>query len=827
MPRLNNRWLALVLALLPTLWFTAAHATNAMAEPREFNIPAKPMPAALRAFASQAHVQLLFDYAAVRDLSAPAVKGRMAPADVLAALLKGSGLTFQQVNARTIAIRGRANAAHEAPHASGVTPSSRGNATRAAMASGIDFPRSVRQSTSSAPGFGQVKGTPALEEVVVTAQKYQQRAIDVPISLTVVGGPQLQQLKITNLEDLQFYVPGLQVDDDGNELVITIRGVSNLGGIQAIVGEYLDDADLTSNSSFGLDLNTYDLARVEVLKGPQGTLYGDGSLGGTIRYVPNRPALGQVQLGADVTEFFDQYGAPEIRVEAVLNAPVVPDVLGIRVAAELDNGGGWVDQPAAGLKNINGKNLADVRLEGRWEPSPDFILDATEVIHRNTFGRYTGEDPAGGFTQVFNLTTTPQLKDNYNISNINIHWNTGYINVVNSSTYWTHYNAYTNFGTIYQFTPPPSPAVESYQTFGVTTQESLSDELRVSGKEQGRWRWTFGGLYKRIDFDSLPALYYEGIPGPPGAPLPTPYSAFADINSNSGSAFGDANYRVLDALVIGAGVRYFRDEENALLLGDAARERGTFTSTDPRFYARYGVSRNVNVYASAAKGFRSGGFNGLGYPAYQPEHAWTYDVGTKMRLLSGHLSLDSDAFLSDYNGYQIVGVSPGVTYAITHNAGDARVKGIETDVAWIPAKDWRLSVNGDYVNARFMHINVVNSTYDVGDPLDYTPRYQVTASAERDFLWLRRAAFTRIDYSQRAPTSYRNRGFGPWYFSQSDYLYLLGWHAGIDWTSNLRLGLFVQNVLNDRGYTGPDVIELNSPRQQPRTFGVDFAATLE
>src|SRR6185312_13336265 len=124
-------------------------------------------------------------------------------------------------------------------------------------------------------------------------------------------------------------------------------------------------------------------------------------------------------------------------------------------------------------------------------------------------------------------------------------------------------------------------------------------------------------------FDSLPALYYSGVPGPPGSPLPVPYSAFASINSNSGSMFGDTNYRVLGRLVVGAGVRYFRDEENGLLVGDAAREEGTFTSIDPRFYVRYGISENVNIYASAAKGFRSGGFNGLGYPPYQPEHVWT------------------------------------------------------------------------------------------------------------------------------------------------------------------------------------------------------------
>lgn len=680
----------------------------------------------------------------------------------------------------------------------------------------------------SGPAMESAGGEP-LGEIVVTAQKYRQRAFDVPISMTAIGAPALERLKITNLEDLQYYVPGLQVDDDGNELVVTIRGISNLGGIQALVGTYLDDADLTSNSSFGLNPDTYDLARVEILKGPQGTLYGEGSLGGTIRYVTNKPVLNQVQMGADATSLFDEYGAPEERVEAVVNAPVVENVLGLRVAAEIDNGGGWVDQPAATLKNINGKSLADARIEARWEPTADLTVDAMEEIHRETSGRYTGEVQIGTFTQVFGLTTTPQLVDNFNITNVTLTWDPGAVTVVNSASYFTHYNNETQSGATYQFTPPPSPAVVTYEQSGPATQESLSDELRVSGNVSDRWHWMLGSLYKRIDFDSLPTSYYSGVPGPPGSPLPAPYTAFADINSNSGSVFGDTNYRVVGRLVLGAGLRYFRDEENALLVGDASREDATFTSVDPRFYARYGVSENVNVYASAAKGFRSGGFNGLGYPQYQPEHVWTYDLGTKMRLLDDEMSVDADVFLSDYAGYQIFGVAPppAIPLSISSNAGDARVKGVESDVSWIPAPGWQLGLSGDYLSARFVHISVLDSPYNVGDPLDYTPRYQMAASVQRDFRWFGRAAFARVDYTQRAPTTYRNRSFGPWYYSQSDEMYLLGAHAGINWTSNLRIECFVENLLNDRGYTGPDVIEMNSPREQPRTFGIDFSVRLE
>lgn len=664
-----------------------------------------------------------------------------------------------------------------------------------------------------------------LREVIVTAQKYRQLAFNVPISMTTIGGPELRRLAITNLQDLQFHVPGMFVNDNGNVMRITIDGVSNLDGQAALVGTYLDDADVTSEASFGLDLDTYDLARVEVLKGPQGTLYGEGSVGGAIRYITNKPVLNEFQLGGDVEALFDQYGAPESRVKAVVNAPLVNGVLGLRVAAAFDQGGGWVDQPAAGQKNINSKNLTDVRMEGRWRPGADVTVDAMEVIHRASSGPYFGENPIGVYTEVFNLTSTPQLTDNYNISNLTATWSPGAIVVVNSATYFTHHNVEENYGGTSQGIAPPSPPFDLYFPSITTIDESLSDELRISGAGIADWRWTVGGFFKRLDNSTPNSAYYFGLPGPAGSPLPGPYPDYFNVYSNSKSVFGDTNYTLFGKLVVGAGVRYFRDNETALIVGDAGQEKQTFTSADPRFYVRYGISQDMNIYASAAKGFRSGGFNGLGNPPFQPEHAWTYNLGAKMRLFDHSVSIDSDVFVSNYNGYQIVGIPPypNPPIDITYNAGDARIKGVEADVVWSPTARWLLSVNGDYINARFVNINVQSSAYDVGDPLDNVPRYQITALAQRNFEWLGKSGYTRLGYTQRARATYRVRSIGPWYYSQSDHMYLLDLRVGIEWTPRLELGVFGQNLLNDRGYTGADVVETDAPREQPRTFGVEFS----
>ena len=157
---------------------------------------------------------------------------------------------------------------------------------------------------SGADGGTEVRG--GLEEVLVTAQKYRERAFDVPISMTVMGGAELQRLAITDLNDLQFLVPGMFVENTGGvSLRITLQGIGNLFGQKALVGTYLDDADVTSEAVYGLDLDTYDLERVEVLKGPQGTLYGSSSS------IPDCPRMKEFRLNSAIyAAFYIDFRSP-------------------------------------------------------------------------------------------------------------------------------------------------------------------------------------------------------------------------------------------------------------------------------------------------------------------------------------------------------------------------------------------------------------------------------------------------------------------------------------------------------------------------------------
>src|SRR6185312_736862 len=205
-------------------------------------------------------------------------------------------------------------------------------------------------SASSSPG-----GEPApvqLEEVIVTAQKREERLIDVPIAISTFTGDELQKRGLVRLDDFAYAVPGLSIQNSGFEHRIVLRGVSNFAGSNSsLIGMYLDEANATSTRSAQLDMSTLDLERVEVLRGPQGTLYGEGSLGGTIRFITRDPTLDRVTTSSDLEASFTQDGQPGQRVEAAISLPVITDQFGVRIAGLYDHGGGWIDQPAAGRKD--------------------------------------------------------------------------------------------------------------------------------------------------------------------------------------------------------------------------------------------------------------------------------------------------------------------------------------------------------------------------------------------------------------------------------------------------------------------------------------------
>ena len=304
-----------------------------------------------------------------------------------------------------------------------------------------------------------------LGEVVVTAEKHEERLIDVPISIDAMGADELQTRKVTNIDDLSLAVPGLLVSSSGSyQRDIQIRGVSNITGNlgSSMVGLYLDEASVTSGRFFQPDLRTYDLERVEVLRGPQGTLFGEGSVGGTIRFITKHPVLDRFAMTGDVAGLFTEDGAPGQRIEGALNVPLIKNELGLRVAGTFDHGSGWMNQPATGRAHFNGQDLVDMRVKGLWQPAPQFKVNAMAVIHRNDAPPNIGEDLNGNYTQAFNLTTTPSTTDKYDLYNLPLTYDFPVVRVLSTTGYFKQDREARNLGFQFQLTPPGTPAYDDY-----------------------------------------------------------------------------------------------------------------------------------------------------------------------------------------------------------------------------------------------------------------------------------------------------------------------------------------------------------------------------
>jgi iron complex outermembrane recepter protein len=817
----------LLIAALAVAGTIPAFAT----EMHQFDVPSEDASSAIRDFASQAHVQILVAGENVMEKHLHPVSGEFSTEQGLRLLLADSGLSPQYVGDRSIAL----------VKASDANSASQDSAKEGKKSSSEDFRMAQLdqgKTSSVAPAVKQTTGSNSevgLTEIIVTAQKREERLIDVPISISVLTEEALRERNVVDLGDLAFAVPGLGVENSsGNIRRIFMRGVSNIaGGNSALIGMYLDEADVTSTPFNQLDLRTYDLDRVEVLRGPQGTLYGEGAAGGTIRFITKKPDLNQFSFDAGVTAMFTEDGAPSQRIDEVLNLPVIDNVLAFRIAGEFDHEGGWINQPAADQSNINSQNMSDVRIKGLWQPSADLTVNAMAIIHRNDTGVDGGEDAHGNYTQVFNLATTPHATDDYDVGNITVAYEMPSVRILNTTSYIDQNWVRKDSGNPFQETPPGTPLSDFYAPEIADFNKTYTNELRLNSIGPGAWQWTVGAFYRHAEISmNYPSIYF-GTPGPPGTPLPAPSPNFSDNLMQSWSLFADTSYKFADRLTLGVGARYFKDNQEYTSGPPPATETGRFNSTDPRIYLEYKLTEDANIYASGAKGFRSGGFNSYppDAPTFGPESVWTYEFGTKFLALDKRLSVNGDIFYSNYKDYQTQGIPPppAAPLDITTNGGSAKIKGVEWGIDWKPLDLWTLSFSGDYVDSYFYEINAVpfapgapSANYNVGDSLDYFPKYMYTVSVQRNFSLAGRAGYARLDFDQQGRSTDRMRSVGPWYLSQSDVIHTLNVNSNLQWSESLSLGVFAQNLLNDRGYVNAGDYPQDAARAQPLTVGFRF-----
>ena len=802
-----------------------ATAAPVLAQSRTFDIAPMPLGQALRSVSQSSGTQIIFADDLVKGQTAPSLHGRYTAEAAIAMLLAPSGLVAKTAPSGAIMV--------------------------------------VRSQETSGGGAAVATGTADTTEmvgdIIVTANKSRQRLIDVPASVTAETGAQLRRRGAVQLQDIVDTTPGLSNPGPGggNGSNLVIRGVTTdtaTGLKQSTVSILFDDipVDPATAGLEATNLRIVDIERVEVLRGPQGTLFGSGSLSGAVRYITNKPDATWISGSVEGSFSGTRSGADTKWGNVVLNVPLVTDRVAVRAVGYGFDEGGWVDNLRFDQKNVNRNKTYGGRIALAAQATDDFSITMTGAYqdsHDLAGGESLYFQPAGTRQQVSNSRDSGDSRVQSTLANLGLTYDLGGVTLFSSSTYihrkveyLQDFGFYTQLLEL-QFGLPPVDDTTPAETFNST--HIYTQEIRLASNGSGPFHWTFGGFYLRTKT-------------PTGGQIVTahgllPYLGtdnLINVSSTGGqeeiAGFGQATYTFADKFDVSAGLRVARTKldiksVSSGLLVTGGTDELTFilpsreTTVNPRVSVLYRPTSQVSFYAQAARGYRVGGANltaGLGGPGiprtYKSDNLWNYEIGVKTSLLDGRLQINADVYYIDWKKLQVSLVANNFNY--TGNAGAARVYGFEAEVTAKPAKWLDLGGSLSLSNAALTQDtpSLVRNTGVVGvedgDRLPASPRTQVSAYAQVNFKISDNAAFVRASglYVGSSYTDFASQGVRYGNYATADI------RAGIV-HDNLEFTIFARNLFDGDGKRSAALGSMLGPitaseqtawRVRPRTIGV-------
>lgn len=742
----------------------------------DFNIPAQPAKQAIESLSRQSGLQPFFSDHAVQGAQSPGVKGKYSLREALDRALAGSGLTYQFTGERSVAIRA-------AP----------------------------KNGTAATEGS---RNPVELGEVIVTAQQRTQREIDVPIAINALSAEEIANRGITDLQSLSFAVPGMTTVVTGmaqNRVMLRGIGEGAGGGNFPLVGIRQDEVAVDGPLRGGLDIRPLDIERVEVLNGPQGTLYGQGAMGGTVRFLTHDAVVGETSMTAAAEVSSTKRGAPSQRLTGVANLSL-GDQAALRIAGTFEDTGGWIDAPTAGQKDINDGKLAQLRIKGLFALTDRLSLIPMVQIHRNKVGSLNNGENADGnlVLPAFAPNAVQSARNDHELYSLTADWE-----VLDGIKLLAIGSMFRNDSEGGYYSTTPNGLIGVISKFE-NRDKAQSGELRLMSDTPGRWQWTVGTLYRDVDYNQTVTASQMGAINSP-TPLPVPATVtVTPIKSKSWSFYGNTSFDLTERFQIGGGLRYFIDEQAAPNAGQSSQH---FDSIDPRLYASYKLMRDWNVYTSAAKGFRSGGFNAANpaFPGtFKPETVWSYELGSKFEAMGGLFGGQIAAFVSRYTDMQTstLAATPNTFY--TDNIGRAHIKGLDWAFKVRPA-DWvTFGANGTLQDTEVVSVKA-NSSYAEGDRLNYIPKYNYAVFVETQTSLAHNVkARFRADYIVRGSSVFAQRTYNA--TAANDRIELLNLRLSLS-RKQYGIELYGENLMNDRGQTFPNPVNF-ATRTVPRTIGL-------
>jgi outer membrane receptor protein involved in Fe transport len=708
--------------------------------------------------------------------------------------------------------------------AAGVMPIS------AALAQGTASPADGTPADETLADEGEGTGASRPQgTIVVTAQRRQQLLEDVPLAIQAFTGEQLEETGFRDLRDVIALIPGAS-EGRGNSAGIRsfqIRGVSSFLG-DSTVGYYLDEAAyVIPNRNYAPVARSFDLDRVEVLRGPQGTLYGLGAMGGTIRFITNDPDLDTFGVRGDIgISDTAEGGDMNYYGDIALNAPIVEGKLAIRAVASYEERGGFAASPSF-PDILNSNQLENYRVKLLAKPTEELTLKL--AYHRNITIDNLGQnflttDPAS-FARLSDRARSKQIVDIY----------TGYISydagpvLLESST---GYVDRTDAAVSALLLPPAAPICRPSCTLDVSSEsESFVQEIRAVSQLDSPLDFVIGGIYQEAR--NLEDIDVREVP--PGI------SAASEYDSTSWAVFGEVSYGFLDGKLRPlVGLRYFEDERDFFTqnrppfgpLPPLLETQGNFDALNPRFNLTFEPNEDILIYGNVARGFRSGTFNNaaaladpLADRTVQPDAIWSYEIGGKFNV-TDNLYLELIGYIFDWSDIQLtltLAQGPAAGVSAIRNGGEVEGKGIDWTINWQPIPGLTLQNTGNYNSTQFTSIRNAElfaqaPNIQVGRQLVNTPEFTsntavtyVGPSGFRDSDILVNATYSYISEQGDFTDPLGRRG---------DDHHLLRARAGLQF-DNFGVYVFGENLLGDND---PILVAFSGiSRYYPRVVGLELS----
>ncbi|GAC1496511.1 MAG: TonB-dependent receptor [Steroidobacteraceae bacterium] len=612
-------------------------------------------------------------------------------------------------------------------------------------------------------GGAEIGNSSTLDEIIVTAQKRTGSVQDTPFSVSATSEQQIRNSGANNITDFARNVAGLTIADLGpGQSQMAIRGISSgqvirdQPGVKEQVGVYLDESPV-SIALFTPDLELFDLDRIEVLRGPQGTLFGAGSEAGTVRYITTQPKIGVLEGLADASVEVPKSGSVGGSGRLAINLPM-GDTAAARIVVYEHHLPGFIDaiQPDGRIKkDVNDGDRSGIRVSMLWKPTEHLSITPRVVYQNLTTNGYPREDAYNILGNPY-MTTQPAvtigkrqqytqqkegITDDFALADLKVDYDFGpatltsissythrKVTVLRDATQLTGSVTYDVFGDIPQVRIS-SPLVDR------TRLNVTSEELRLASNGKSTVDWLVGGFFQHVARrygQSLPTPGYDALNAANGFPLgpnpvgltDTPFYSDISYRLQQYAGFGEATWHVTDQWGLTGGLRYYHYRENRVLNFNGVFAADTKPGGVPGEVDAHGVSprgilsfkldEDTQFNAQVSKGFRLGGINDpINLPLCSPqdkiefggqgnwkdETSKNYEIGGKFRFLERTMTLNIAAFYTDIQNLQATVTAGTCSSRLIFNV-PAQSHGIEAELFARPTANWDFGLSATWVDAR-------------------------------------------------------------------------------------------------------------------------------